>query len=215
MANDIFSLGCIFAYVGSDGVHPFGCGTRCLTNILDGKNLLGHMDANDIQILVLKMLSHHPSRRPLCYQVYSELAQINNNNNNVLVRVEMTSCCSSKIQESKYPFDGKKMKQRKFSTSSANGYTSAFNQRKENDYIISGGQVELKICSRNIKDSILPVFQKLIYDIMQNHETNTSIIMELGSLCLFDWAELNPILHGKFQTERQRILCLSQLIGSL
>ncbi|OAD60687.1 Serine/threonine-protein kinase/endoribonuclease ire-1 [Eufriesea mexicana] len=76
-AVDIFSLGCVFYYVLSDGKHPFGDPLRRQANILcDESDLTALHDGisqNDKQlalILIKAMIANNPSERPPVMAVY-------------------------------------------------------------------------------------------------------------------------------------------------
>src|SRR5690348_2395961 len=70
-ASDIFSLGCIFYFVATEGLHPFGDLLRRQVNILDGKYNVAednvtnptYLVADFIKLLKL-MISHEPKDRP-------------------------------------------------------------------------------------------------------------------------------------------------------
>ncbi|CAG9584465.1 unnamed protein product [Danaus chrysippus] len=73
---DMFSLGCVFYFVLSRGLHPFGDVLRRQANILTGDYNLDHLDKvlPSEQVLLSKMLircmiSVRPSRRPPCDSV--------------------------------------------------------------------------------------------------------------------------------------------------
>ncbi|XP_032689202.1 serine/threonine-protein kinase/endoribonuclease IRE1 isoform X2 [Odontomachus brunneus] len=69
-AVDIFSLGCVFYYVLSDGKHPFGDPLRRQANIICGESnliTLQTMSANDRELallLIKMMICNNPSNRP-------------------------------------------------------------------------------------------------------------------------------------------------------
>ncbi|XP_006624186.1 serine/threonine-protein kinase/endoribonuclease IRE1 isoform X1 [Apis dorsata] len=70
-AVDIFSLGCVFYYVLSNGKHPFGDPLRRQANILCGENdltaLHDEISQNDKElalILIKAMIANNPSERP-------------------------------------------------------------------------------------------------------------------------------------------------------
>ncbi|KTG47292.1 hypothetical protein cypCar_00021629, partial [Cyprinus carpio] len=71
---DIFSAGCVFYYVVSEGHHPFGKSLQRQANILLGAYSLDHLDPNrheDIvaRNLIEQMLSMEPEKRPLADRV--------------------------------------------------------------------------------------------------------------------------------------------------
>ncbi|KAM9208610.1 serine/threonine-protein kinase/endoribonuclease IRE2 [Dugong dugon] len=73
-AVDIFSAGCVFYYVLSDGSHPFGESLYRQANILGGAPCLAHLEeeAHDkvaARDLVAAMLSTQPQARPCAHQV--------------------------------------------------------------------------------------------------------------------------------------------------
>lgn len=73
-AVDIFSAGCVFYYVASQGSHPFGKPLQRQANILLGTYSLDHLQTDkhgDIvaRDLVEQMLSVQPSQRPLAESV--------------------------------------------------------------------------------------------------------------------------------------------------
>ncbi|XP_003699825.1 serine/threonine-protein kinase/endoribonuclease Ire1 isoform X2 [Megachile rotundata] len=70
-AVDIFSLGCVFYYVLSDGKHPFGDPLRRQANILGGESDLSALhdgisqsDKELALVLIKAMISSNPSERP-------------------------------------------------------------------------------------------------------------------------------------------------------
>jgi serine/threonine-protein kinase/endoribonuclease IRE1 len=71
-AIDIFSLGCLFYYVLSGGVHPFGDRYSREINILKGESDLSYVcpersvvrNAHLAHDLISRMISHDPSMRP-------------------------------------------------------------------------------------------------------------------------------------------------------
>ncbi|CAK9817696.1 Serine/threonine-protein kinase/endoribonuclease ire-1 [Anthophora quadrimaculata] len=70
-AVDIFSLGCVFYYVLSDGKHPFGDPLRRQANILCGESdltaLYDGIPKNDKElalVLIKAMIANNPSERP-------------------------------------------------------------------------------------------------------------------------------------------------------
>ncbi|KAJ8682778.1 hypothetical protein QAD02_018570 [Eretmocerus hayati] len=75
-AVDIFSLGCVFYYVLSNGKHPFGDPLRRQANILSGEidlSYLQNISENDKQIalvLIKAMISSDPVDRPPAQAVY-------------------------------------------------------------------------------------------------------------------------------------------------
>jgi len=73
-AADVFSLGCIFYYVLSRGVHPFGDSLRRQANILQGEYSLKELNASTNAIgvdLIESMLHKDPFKRP-CSTVIAE-----------------------------------------------------------------------------------------------------------------------------------------------
>lgn len=65
----MFSLGCLFYYVLSDGKHPFGEPLRRQANILSGDYLLSELKGEEVQIelarmLIAKMISVDAHQRP-------------------------------------------------------------------------------------------------------------------------------------------------------
>ncbi|XP_076241696.1 serine/threonine-protein kinase/endoribonuclease Ire1 isoform X2 [Calliopsis andreniformis] len=76
-AVDIFSLGCVFYYVLSDGKHPFGDPLRRQANILCGESdlmaLHDNVSQNDKElalVLIKAMIASDPSERPPVTAVY-------------------------------------------------------------------------------------------------------------------------------------------------
>ncbi|KAL1117288.1 hypothetical protein AAG570_004614 [Ranatra chinensis] len=63
-AVDIFSLGCVFYYVLSNGKHPFGESIRRQANILSGEYRLSALEDELWKMLVDKMISQDPLKRP-------------------------------------------------------------------------------------------------------------------------------------------------------
>ncbi|GMT14573.1 hypothetical protein PFISCL1PPCAC_5870 [Pristionchus fissidentatus] len=64
---DVFSLGCIFYYVLTEGSHPYGESLHRTSNILNGFHSLGALSAEDAGLsshLISLMLLLSPSRRP-------------------------------------------------------------------------------------------------------------------------------------------------------
>ncbi|KAI4494959.1 hypothetical protein M0804_001160 [Polistes exclamans] len=76
-AVDIFSLGCVFYYVLSDGKHPFGDSLRRQANILCGESdltALHKISESDKELalsLIKAMISEDPSERPPATVVYN------------------------------------------------------------------------------------------------------------------------------------------------
>ncbi|GAB6029558.1 hypothetical protein CHUAL_005303 [Chamberlinius hualienensis] len=69
---DIFSMGCVYYYVISNGQHPFGDGIHRQANIINGHYVLKHLTENSNVValhLVEKMLSSVPEDRPPCSAV--------------------------------------------------------------------------------------------------------------------------------------------------
>lgn len=70
-AVDLFSLGCLFYYVLSKGLHPFGDNLRRQANILGGDYNLEDIQGEERQIILQKlligaMISSKPLERPSC-----------------------------------------------------------------------------------------------------------------------------------------------------
>ncbi|CAL8147730.1 unnamed protein product [Orchesella dallaii] len=69
-ASDVFSLGCVYYYVLTDGKCAFGDAVRCQANILDGKSMMTneHMKYGCSQniLLINTMISPDPKSRPNC-----------------------------------------------------------------------------------------------------------------------------------------------------
>lgn len=64
-AVDVFSLGCVYYFVLSDGHHPFGESFKRQANILSGESNLSHLNQNYPAINLLeKMITAEPSLRP-------------------------------------------------------------------------------------------------------------------------------------------------------
>nr|XP_034191794.1 serine/threonine-protein kinase/endoribonuclease IRE1 isoform X2 [Osmia lignaria] len=70
-AVDIFSLGCVFYYVLSDGKHPFGDPLRRQANILCGESdltalhdVISQSDKELALVLIKAMIANNPSERP-------------------------------------------------------------------------------------------------------------------------------------------------------
>ncbi|CAJ0564602.1 unnamed protein product, partial [Mesorhabditis spiculigera] len=65
---DVFSLGCIFYYVLTDGKHVFGDPFQRQLNIMHGKPSLAGMEAdrnhNESMALIREMIRHDPAERP-------------------------------------------------------------------------------------------------------------------------------------------------------
>ncbi|KAK2585144.1 hypothetical protein KPH14_008650 [Odynerus spinipes] len=76
-AVDIFSLGCVFYYVLSDGKHPFGDPLRRQANILCGESNLTALQGisqSDKELalsLIKAMISEDPSERPPALAIYN------------------------------------------------------------------------------------------------------------------------------------------------
>ncbi|ODM86920.1 Serine/threonine-protein kinase/endoribonuclease IRE2, partial [Orchesella cincta] len=69
-ASDVFSLGCLWYYVLTDGKHPFGDAFRRDVNILDGKVMIEgteilHVCAQNV-LFIQQMVSTDPASRPSC-----------------------------------------------------------------------------------------------------------------------------------------------------
>nr|KAI8766493.1 serine/threonine-protein kinase/endoribonuclease ire-1-like [Biomphalaria glabrata] len=67
-AVDIFSSGCVFYYVLTQGGHPFGNSLRRQANILNGDYNLQHLQGDDNFVarkLIEKMISSNPDERPV------------------------------------------------------------------------------------------------------------------------------------------------------
>lgn len=77
---DIFPLGCIFYFVITEGRHPFGDGTRCDTNVLEGKYTLAvHNEASiytPFYPLIRSMISMMPESRPDCMEILNGVRQM-------------------------------------------------------------------------------------------------------------------------------------------
>ncbi|CAG9864423.1 unnamed protein product [Phyllotreta striolata] len=70
-AVDLFSLGCLYYYVLSNGRHPFGDSFRRQANILSGKYDLSDLKGPDWQVLIqvtliTALISAKPDERPSC-----------------------------------------------------------------------------------------------------------------------------------------------------
>ncbi|CAL1530820.1 unnamed protein product [Lymnaea stagnalis] len=66
-AVDIFSAGCVFYYVLTEGSHPFGSSLRRQANILSGDYNLQHLQGDENYVsrkLIEKMISFSPDERP-------------------------------------------------------------------------------------------------------------------------------------------------------
>lgn len=68
---DLFSLGCLFYYVLSNGLHPFGDNLRRQANILGGDYNLDDLEGEEWQIVLQKpllaaMISSNSYERPSC-----------------------------------------------------------------------------------------------------------------------------------------------------
>ncbi|PAV61045.1 hypothetical protein WR25_10363 isoform B [Diploscapter pachys] len=65
---DIFSMGCIFYFVLTDGKHPFGPPISRQANIIAGEytmqNIASHADATIIESLIKQMIDADPRKRP-------------------------------------------------------------------------------------------------------------------------------------------------------
>lgn len=74
-ASDIFSLGCVYYYILTNGLHPFGNGFQCEYNIYTYNFNLdsGKIQPNDIRALPLvrRMISYSPVARPSTGMVLS------------------------------------------------------------------------------------------------------------------------------------------------
>ena len=77
-AIDIFSLGLVFFYVLTNGLHPFDCGDRYMreVNIRNGQFSLGPLNAlgdfaYEAKDLIASMLQRHPKDRPSAVEVMS------------------------------------------------------------------------------------------------------------------------------------------------
>lgn len=73
-AVDLFSLGCLYYYVLSNGKHPFGDSIRRQANILAGKYDLSDLKGSNWQVqiqitLITALISAKPERRPSCQAV--------------------------------------------------------------------------------------------------------------------------------------------------
>lgn len=67
-AVDIFSAGCVFYYVLTEGSHPFGSSLRRQANILNGDYNLQHLQGDENYVsrkLIEKMISFSPDERPV------------------------------------------------------------------------------------------------------------------------------------------------------
>ncbi|CAL8147353.1 unnamed protein product [Orchesella dallaii] len=66
--SDIFSLGCIFYYVLTDGQHPFGYGIHRLLNLANGVHQIATKDLKHGRLgnlgIIVQMLSLDPNERP-------------------------------------------------------------------------------------------------------------------------------------------------------
>lgn len=59
------------------------------------------------------------------------------------------------------------------------------------------------------------ILQSLKYGLVRclpNKNSNLSVIMQLDALLLFDSDEIEPIIHGQYQTEQQRMTALFEVI---
>lgn len=70
----MFSLGCLYYYVLSEGSHPFGDTLRRQANILSGDSSLEDLKGDVWQIAIQKplisaLISHKPTSRPPCSAV--------------------------------------------------------------------------------------------------------------------------------------------------
>lgn len=70
-AVDMFSLGCLYYYVLSNGLHPFGDSLRRQANILSGKYDLQDLKGPDWLVntqkpLISALISSSPEIRPSC-----------------------------------------------------------------------------------------------------------------------------------------------------
>lgn len=73
-AVDLFSLGCLYYYILSNGAHPFGDTLRRQANILSGEFNLKDLKGPDWQVnlekpLISALISSNPARRPSCNAV--------------------------------------------------------------------------------------------------------------------------------------------------
>ncbi|XP_018576768.1 serine/threonine-protein kinase/endoribonuclease IRE1, partial [Anoplophora glabripennis] len=73
-AVDLFSLGCLYYYVLSNGFHPFGDSLRRQANILVGEYALSELKGTEWQVniqipLVAALISSKPEERPSCNAV--------------------------------------------------------------------------------------------------------------------------------------------------
>lgn len=71
----MFSLGCLFYYVLSEGKHPFGEALRRQANILSGDYQLHDLKGENVQVelarmLIAKLVSGIPDERPPANVVY-------------------------------------------------------------------------------------------------------------------------------------------------
>ncbi len=60
------------------------------------------------------------------------------------------------------------------------------------------------------------VLQRLKYGLVRclpNRNSNISVIMQLEALLLFDSIIIDPIIHGQYRTEQQRISALLEVIN--
>ncbi|CAL8069950.1 unnamed protein product [Orchesella dallaii] len=73
-ASDVFSLGCVYYYVLTDGKYAFGDAFRCQGNILDGRSMMMHEHVNhgcSMNILFINsMISSDPKSRPKCESLF-------------------------------------------------------------------------------------------------------------------------------------------------
>jgi len=67
-ASDVFSLGCLFYYVLSEGKHPFGYGVQCLINLASGLNQIYYNDFKHTLVgnlgIIYQMITSDPDVRP-------------------------------------------------------------------------------------------------------------------------------------------------------
>lgn len=82
----MFSMGCLFYYVLSEGKHPFGEPLRRQANILSGEYRLSELKGDEVQIelarmLIAKLISVDANQRPparavLVYPLFWNKAKI-------------------------------------------------------------------------------------------------------------------------------------------
>lgn len=73
---DIFSLGCLFYYVLSDGLHPFGDTVRCGRNVMDGKSSVKAVPRYNRSI-IKRMIHKTPNKRPCADIIMASLTSSN------------------------------------------------------------------------------------------------------------------------------------------